>query len=70
MNLRLSSGNYKIFTFEDFISINAHKGISHKVLHNLLTYHLKQGHIMRIRRGLYCIVPEGINPNDCPDTNG
>lgn len=66
MNLRLSSGNYKIFTFEDFISINAHKGISHKVLHNLLSYHLKRGHIMRIRRGLYCIVPEGINPDDCP----
>src|SRR5262249_46280322 len=66
MTLNLSSGQFKIFTFEDFTLANAHKKISHKTLYNLFFYHLKQGHIMRIRRGLYCIVPQGINPRDCP----
>jgi predicted transcriptional regulator of viral defense system len=66
MTLNLSSGQFKVFTFEDFVHSNVHKNVSHETLHNLLFYHQKQGHIMRIRRGLYCIVPRGINPDDCP----
>lgn len=66
MSLNLSAGQFKIFTFEDFALANAHKEIAHETLHSLLSYHQKQGHITRIRRGLYCIVPQGINPTDCP----
>jgi predicted transcriptional regulator of viral defense system len=32
----------------------------------LLAHHLKQGHIMRIRRGLYVVVPLGVDPKNCP----
>lgn len=66
MSLNLSAGPFKIFTFEDFVLANAHKEIAHETLHNLLFYHQKQGHIMRLRRGLYCIIPNGIKPVDCP----
>lgn len=66
MDFNLSTGHYKFFTFEDFVLANAHKDIVHGTLHSLLSYHLSKGHIMRIRRGLYCIVPQGINPNNCP----
>jgi predicted transcriptional regulator of viral defense system len=66
MSLNLSSGQFKIFTFEDFVSSHAHKNTTHETLYNLLFYHQKKGHIMRIRRGLYCVVPQGINPHDCP----
>ncbi|MCK4546959.1 MAG: type IV toxin-antitoxin system AbiEi family antitoxin domain-containing protein [Candidatus Eisenbacteria sp.] len=32
----------------------------------LLAYHLKQGRVRRVRRGLYCTVPPGASPVDCP----
>lgn len=31
--------------------------INHSTLHNSLAYHQKQGHIIRIRRGLYYSIP-------------
>lgn len=35
-------------------------------LYNLLTYHQKQGHIFRIRRGLYYSIPKGMDPVHYP----
>ena len=32
----------------------------------LLSYHLRQGHLVRVRRGLYAIVPPGSDPAICP----
>lgn len=32
----------------------------------LLSYHQRKGHIIRVRRGLYAIVPPGTAPEDCP----
>jgi predicted transcriptional regulator of viral defense system len=32
----------------------------------ILSYHLRKGHLVRIRRGLYAVVPPGSNPETCP----
>jgi predicted transcriptional regulator of viral defense system len=33
---------------------------------SLLSYHLREGHLLRIRRGLYAVVPPGGDPETCP----
>jgi len=32
----------------------------------LVSHHEKQGHILRVRRGLYAVVPPGTTPDTCP----
>lgn len=32
----------------------------------LVAYHLREGHLLQIRRGLYAVVPPGTAPQDCP----
>ena len=32
----------------------------------LLFYHLREGHLVRVRRGLYAVVPPGGDPETCP----
>jgi predicted transcriptional regulator of viral defense system len=32
----------------------------------LLSYHLREGHLLRVRRGLYVVVPPGSEPETCP----
>lgn len=66
MPLDLSSGQYKVFTYEEFVAEHFNKNAAPSTLHNLLYYHEKRGHILRIRRGLYCIVPKDITKSDCP----
>ena len=36
-----------------------------RTLKNLMSYHLKKGHIVRIRRGIYYVVPAGTSPEEC-----
>ena len=60
---------HKVFTFKEFeLSLSIGQGSPSKgsTLHNLLTYHQKQGHILRIRRGIYYSVPKGTDPTHCP----
>lgn len=54
-----------IFTIDE---IKKYYGITEKTrtLKNLLAYHLKCGHLIRIRRGLYYTVPKGIDPENYP----
>ena len=33
---------------------------------SLLSYHVQRGHLLRIRRGLYAVVPPGGDPETCP----
>jgi predicted transcriptional regulator of viral defense system len=33
---------------------------------SLVAYHLREGHLLQIRRGLYAVVPPGTAPQDCP----
>lgn len=57
----------KVFTFKEFklAYLTAHPSFINSTLYNLLAYHQKQGHIMRIRRGLYYSVPKGADPYHC-----
>lgn len=60
---------HKVFTFKELkLSLSRNQGSSVKssTLHNLLTYHQKQGHILHIRRGLYYSVPKGLDSTHCP----
>ncbi len=54
-----------IFTIDE---IKKHYNVSEKssTLKNLLGYHLKCGHLIHIRRGLYYTVPKGVDPENCP----
>ncbi|MFZ0566005.1 MAG: type IV toxin-antitoxin system AbiEi family antitoxin domain-containing protein [Chlamydiales bacterium] len=40
-------------------------GKDNRTLKNLISYHLKKGHIIRIRRGIYYVVPAGTSPKEC-----
>lgn len=60
---------HKVFTFKDLelsLSSNEDSSVKSSTLYNLLTYHQKKGHILRIRRGLYYAVPRGLDPIHCP----
>ncbi len=37
-----------------------------KTMAALLAYHLRKGHLVRVRRGLYLVVPPGASPETCP----
>jgi predicted transcriptional regulator of viral defense system len=59
----------RVFTLKDLesrIAANQNSFTKNSTLYNLLTYHEKQGHIRRIRRGLYHSVPKGLDPAQCP----
>ncbi|MCX6988816.1 MAG: hypothetical protein NTZ52_04865 [Chlamydiae bacterium] len=59
----------KVFTLKELehnLSKNQSSFAKNSTLYNLLTYHQKQGHILRIRRGLYYSVPKGLDPTHCP----
>ena len=59
----------KVFTFKEIesnLSNDQHPSVNSSTLYNLITYHQKQGHILRIRRGLYYCIPKGMDPTRCP----
>lgn len=58
-----------VFTFKELkhsFFIDQDSFTKNSTLYNLLTYHEKQGHILRIRRGLYHSVPKGLDSAQCP----
>jgi hypothetical protein len=60
---------YKVFTFKDLelnLSSSKDSPAQTSTLYNLITYHQNQGHILRIRRGLYYSVPKGMDSAHCP----
>lgn len=60
---------YNAFTFKELeltLSRNKDSPVQSSTLHNLITYHQNQGHILRIRRGLYYSVPKGMDSAHCP----
>lgn len=60
---------HKVFTFKELehnLPSSQDSSAKNSTLYNLLTYHQKQGHILRIRRGLYYSISKGLDPNHCP----
>lgn len=67
LKLDVFFATHTIFTFEEISSALAEShSVNSSTLHNLLAYHHQQGHIIRIRRGLYYSVPKSLNPSNCP----
>lgn len=64
MNVREFLANHVIFTVEEFIK--AFPDRNRVALWSLLKYHLKQGHIVRIKRGLYFVILPGRDPKTYP----
>lgn len=59
--------NNPVFRHETFVAFLESTG-SHrpKTREALLAYHVKAGHLLRLRRGLYAVVPRGFAPEDYP----
>lgn len=60
---------HRVFTFEEIVSYisNCKNSLpKSSTIYNLLAYHQKHGHILRIRRGLYYSIPHGLDPSNCP----
>ncbi len=58
-----------MFTVEELTAWLAKKTartVNYSTLHNSLAYHRKEGHILRIRRGLYYSLPKGVITNSYP----
>ena len=67
MKLDTFFAQHTIFTFEEvFSALSKNQQVNSSTLHNLLAYHRQRGHIIRIRRGLYYSVPQGVNSATYP----
>lgn len=67
MRLETFFAQHTVFTFEEIVSfLSQTEKAKPSTIYNLLAYHQKQGHIVRIRRGLYHSVPKGIAATSCP----
>ena len=64
MNMETFLANNQIFTIEEARAA-LEMGKS-STLDNLLAYHLRQGHILRIRKGLYYTIPRGADAKTHP----
>ena len=58
---------HPVFATEEFEAFMRARGSTHpQTRRNLLHYYHKHGAVMSIRRGLYCSVPPGTEPESCP----
>ena len=57
---------HPVFTHEEFVAFaDKQKQRSAKARQKLLSWYAKKGRILRVRRGLYCTVPLGVDPAKC-----
>lgn len=67
IKLRDFFANHRVFTYEEFADfLNSHGSTNVKTRKALLDYHIKAGHLLRVRRGLYSTVPPGFDPRSAP----
>jgi predicted transcriptional regulator of viral defense system len=64
MNMETFLANNQVFTIEEMRSALAMG--ENSTINNLLAYHLRRGHIIRIRKGLYYTIPKGADANTYP----
>ena len=58
---------HPVFTVAELTGFLAQRGsVSNWTRKALLAYHQKKGRILRVRRGLYVVVPPGTDPASCP----
>jgi predicted transcriptional regulator of viral defense system len=67
MKLRTFFRTHPVFTVEDFAGFLSSDGTHNlRTQESLLTYHVKAGNIVRVRRGLYAVVPPGASAETYP----
>jgi len=67
MNKAEFLATHPVFTYEEFINyLSASVLLNVDTAKQLLNYYLKSGRILRIRRGLYAVVPPGNTPENAP----
>ena len=67
MNVEGFLARHSVFTSDEFAAFNAGRGTgSRRSAEALLAYHTRAGHLLRVRRGLYAVVPVGISPATTP----
>jgi predicted transcriptional regulator of viral defense system len=67
--LKLASffSRHPVFTVRELDGFLAQRGTGNRRTRDrLLAYHQEQRHILRVRRGLYAVVPPGGHPDTCP----
>jgi len=58
---------HPVFTVDEFTTFLAQRGpVSNWTRKALLAYHQKKGRMLRVRRGLYVVVPLSTEPASCP----
>lgn len=56
-----------VFTDKEFVKFLGSKGaLKARAQESLLAYHTRTGRLLRVRRGLYAVVPVGVNPETYP----
>ena len=67
MNIQNFFTNHPVFTYDEFRSYCMQEGNrNQRTVDSLLTYHIKVDRLIRVRRGLFVVVPTGINPAQVP----
>ena len=67
MRLNEFFARHPVFTVHEMANFLAKRGSESRwTRYALLTHHLKRGHILRVCRGLYAVVPPGADPNSSP----
>jgi len=58
---------HPVFTYEEFVEFLFTQGSRNvKTRESILSHYTKTGRLLRIRRGLYLTVPQGLTPEKCP----
>ena len=58
---------HPVFCHADFVAAHTAAGRSAFTSNNLLARHLAAGRLVRVRRGLYAVVPRGVDPDQATD---
>ncbi len=53
---------HPVFTHAEYVAAHTATGRSSRTSNNLLARHLRAGRLVRVRRGLYAVVPPGVDP--------
>ena len=67
MSLRDLFSARSVVTHDDIAQwVRARGARSPRTVESLIAYHMSKGHLIRVRRGLYVVVPPGVAPESCP----
>jgi predicted transcriptional regulator of viral defense system len=65
MGLEAFFAGHPVFTTDELVEYQRRYGSANRWTRKaLLAYHRKQGRLIRVRRGLYAVVPRGVRPDD------